>query len=468
MNEKLPYDITKAESIFNYSIGLLEKTLRDFVQDDYKQKAGKGQLGQMVEEIYFLLRNNSNPNADFSTAGVELKCTPLNKGRQGEYKIKERLACGMINYCEVVNEDFETSHFYLKCQLMLILFYLHQKNTNALDLKFIFSVLWKLPEKDLIIIKNDYDTIIAKIKRGEAHLLSEGDTLYLGACHKGQKGDKPVKQPFSDIPAAKRAFSLKPAYMRTILAFVVESKKNAIANYTLKGQQLVSFEELKNNNFEKTVLGRIEPYLHLSYQQIANSKNIDLSKNPKNKFSIISSIIASNGTSTNINRTEEFTKAGMTMKTIRVEANGIIKEAMSFENIDYVEIAQCDDWYDSRLFEIFSSRFMFVVYREQHQGEKDYVLDDAFFWTMPKEDLDTAQRYWEHIRENVLANHISEEYWWKGADKKKFHVRPKARNSSDLATTIEGKKVKKFCYWFNNEYVRDILSQRRNNNDRTE
>lgn len=28
----------------------------------------------------------------------------------------------MINYCEVVKEDFEQSHFYLKCQLMLLLF----------------------------------------------------------------------------------------------------------------------------------------------------------------------------------------------------------------------------------------------------------------------------------------------------------------------------------------------------------
>ena len=50
-------------------------------------------------------------------------------------------------------------------------------------------MLWKLPEKDLLIIRQDYETIIKKIKRGEAHLLSEGDTMYLGACTKGASAE---------------------------------------------------------------------------------------------------------------------------------------------------------------------------------------------------------------------------------------------------------------------------------------
>jgi hypothetical protein len=100
----------------------------------------------MVENIYFLLETNNYVGADFSEAGMELKCTPLKKSKQVDYLIKERLVCNMINYCEVVKEDFEHSHFYLKCQLMLLLFYLHQKDCNNLDLEFVFSVLWKLPE----------------------------------------------------------------------------------------------------------------------------------------------------------------------------------------------------------------------------------------------------------------------------------------------------------------------------------
>ena len=49
------------------------------------------------------------------------------------------------------------------------------------DLPALFRVLWELPKKDLLQIKKDYETIAEKVRRGEAHLLSEGDTLYLGA-----------------------------------------------------------------------------------------------------------------------------------------------------------------------------------------------------------------------------------------------------------------------------------------------
>ena len=159
----LPYDIKSANSIFEYSKGLLGKSLRDFVWDNYEPKKGKGGLGQMVENIFFLLETNNYAGADFSDAGMELKCTPLKKNKREDYVIKERLVCNMINYCEVIKEDFEHSHFYLKCQLMLLLFYLHQSECDNLDLEFIFSVLWKLPEKDLLIIRHDYDVIINKI-----------------------------------------------------------------------------------------------------------------------------------------------------------------------------------------------------------------------------------------------------------------------------------------------------------------
>ena len=460
-NSAIQYDIKSAKSIFEYSKGLLGKTLRDFVWENYEPKKGKGSLGQMVENIFFLLETNSNPAADFSEAGMELKCTPLRKSKQEEYLIKERLVCNMINYCEVVKEDFEHSHFYLKCQLMLLLFYLHQSNCDNLDLEFIFSVLWKLPEKDLLIIRHDYEVIIDKIKQGKAHELSEGDTMYLGACRKGQKGESLMKQPNNpDVDAPRRAFSLKMAYMRTVLDYVVQSGKNAVSNVTGVQSELVSTTSLRQHSFDDILLGRFKPFMKMSYKNIAKRKKVNISNNPKNKFSMIANAIAASAKCSNVNRSEEFLKAGLTMKTIRMQANSVIKEAMSFENIDYIEVAECEDWFDSRLYELYSSRFMFVVFKEQNTGKEDYVLDDVFFWTMSQADLKLAEDYWCHIKANILADHISEEYWWKGTDKKKFHVRPKAQKATDLAPTPNGKGAKKFCYWFNNDYVREIIDNR--------
>lgn len=344
---------------------------------------------------------------------------------------------------------------------MLLLFYLHQSGSDNLDLEFIFSVLWKLPEKDLLIIRHDYDVIIDKIKQGKAHELSEGDTMYLGACRKGQKGDSLMEQPFnSEIGAPRRAFSLKMAYMRTVLDFVVKSGKNAVSNVAEAKSELVSTNALRAHSFDEILLSRFNPYLKMAFEKIAKLRNLDLSNNPKSKFAMVANAIAASEKCANVNRSEEFLKAGLTMKTIRVQANGIIKEAMSFENIDYLEVAECEEWTDSRLYELYSSRFLFVVFKEQNAGKEDYILDDAFFWTMPQKDLEWAEVYWKHIKDNVLADHISEEYWWKGADKKKFHVRPKAQRAEDLAPAPNGKKAKKFCYWFNNDYVREIIDNR--------
>lgn len=462
LNSTLPYDIKSAASIFEYSKGLLGNTLRDFVWENYEPKKGKGSLGQMVENIFFLLETNNYAGADFSEAGMELKCTPLKKSKQDDYLIKERLVCNMINYYEVVNEDFEHSHFYLKCQLMLLLFYLHQSDCDNLDLEFIFSVLWKLPKKDLLIIQHDYEVIIGKIKQGKAHELSEGDTMYLGACRKGQKGDSLMKQPYnSEVDAPRRAFSLKMAYMRTVLDYVLKSGKNAVSNVVGAKSELVSAKALQKRSFDEILLNRFKPYMEMHYGKIAKLKKVDISNNPKNKFAIVANAIAASANCSNVNRSEEFLKAGLTMKTIRVQANGIIKEAMSFENIDYIEVAECDEWIESRLYELYSSRFMFVIFKEQNEGEGDYVLDDVFFWTMPQQDLEWAEVYWNHIKDDILAGHISEEYWWKGSDKKKFHVRPKAQKAADLAPTPDGKGAKKFCYWFNNDYVREIVDNRR-------
>ena len=281
--------------------------------------------------------------------------------------------------------------------------------------------------------------------------------MYLGACRKGQKGDSLMEQPYSQEGAPRRAFSLKMAYMRTVLEYVMKSGKNAVTNLPHVESELVTSKALRQHSFDDIILSRFQPFMGKRYEIIAKKKSVDISKEPKNMFAMIANAIAASEKCSNVNRSEEFLKAGLTMKTIRVQANGIIEQAMSFENIDYIEVAECENWFDSRLYELYSSRFMFVVFREQNVGKGDFVLDDVFFWTMPQVDLEWAEKYWNHIKENILAGHISEQYWWKGAERKKFHVRPKAQKAKDLAPTPDGKGAKKFCYWFNNDYVREIV-----------
>lgn len=464
----LPYNEKDITSIFNYSKQLINKCLRDFAPNA-KEHNGKGGLGQLVEELFFKYETNTKQEPDFAFVNAELKCTPLKKSAKSEdLMIKERLVCSMINYTEDWDKSFEQSHFYKKCLVMLIMFYLHQSNISKLDLHFLFAVLWKIPEKDLLIIRQDYDTIISKIRSGKAETLSEGDTMYLGACRKGQKQDSLMAQHGSDTGAPRRAWSLKTTYMRIMLDEVKRNNVNgSYCNYDIESdnlEELISIDELKQHSVDDILKERFRPYLGLTYTDLC--KKLDI--NPitaKSKYFVLANAIASNNKIGNVNTSEEFVKSGLTMKTIRVNKHGKIKECMSFENIDYQEVYDCDEWVDSRLYEIFTSRFLFVIYKETDKElhlpngktESEYKLDRVAFWTMPQTDLDIAKEYWNNIKECVKNGQISPQYFWSIKDKRHFHVRPKASLAKDLVDMPTGGKAKKYCYWFNAQYVKNII-----------
>ena len=221
MTEQLGYDKTSIASIFAYSQKLIGHSLRELVSEEEQEASklqgqGKGGLGQMIEELFFHYPINSDPAPAFREAGMDLKATGLKKLISGELQIKERLVCDMIDYEAVVNETFETSLFYIKCHIMLLIFYLYEKGVSKWDLRYIFTVVWQLPEKDLLIIKHDFEVIVDKIRRGEAHLLSEGDTEYLAASRKGQKGDKPSANVLSSTNAPHICQEIRPLYTNSI------------------------------------------------------------------------------------------------------------------------------------------------------------------------------------------------------------------------------------------------------------
>ena len=460
------YEKTDKLSILEYSKRLLGKSLEQAIAPDViEDRKGKGRLGQLVEKYFFGYDVNSNPDADFSEAGLELKVTPLKELKNEVLAIKERLVCTMIDYDVDQGKSFEESHVYRKCAYLLILFYLHKADIPVQQLIFIYSVLWQIPEKDLLIMKQDYETIIGKIRAGKAHELSEGDTTYLGACRKGQKEDMDVFYYLpdgtrADIPAPKRAFSLKTQYMRTILAFAQKTGGQGTYNTSSLvqgyGPQLIEEKELREKSFEDILLNRFKPYFGKTYNELVTELHAPTTGAKSKYFLIANEILTERETrGEDVTKTDEFVKSGIVVKTIRIKKNGRPAEAMSFENINYLDILQEEDWYESRLYDIFTGRFLFIVFQE---GEDNQVrLNKAFFWTMPVKDLEEAADYWLSIKMAVRENHIAPDYFYRESDHKKFHVRPKAKNAADVAANPHGGFAKKYCYWFNHDYIKAIV-----------
>ena len=311
----MKYDENSVNSILEYANKLIGQTFGDIDQysrlDDNK---GKGNLGQVVEESYFGYDINSRAEADFAHVGIELKVTPYKVNKNRTISAKERLVLNIINYMEEYKNTFYESSFWKKNKELLIVFYEWQKNLDRKDYIVKDVMLHTFSEEDLIVIKNDWETIINKIKAGKAHEISEADTNYLGACPKGTNKNSVRQQPFSDILAMQRAFSLKSSYMTHLI-------RSRLGH---KGENTVSILKGTKKSIEELLNDRFTPYYGKSIDEICTELNINLlSKQktiPKNYAQIISSKILGIKDN-NIDNIEEFSKANIKFKTVIIEKN---------------------------------------------------------------------------------------------------------------------------------------------------
>lgn len=471
MSNNLPYDFEDPNSIKAYAKHLENKTLRQLFGDDLQNNySGKGKLGQLLEELYFNYKPNSNSEPDFIEAGLELKTTPLKKISRG-LVAKERLVFNIINFEEEYKLSFVNSSFWKKNKLLLLIFYLHEK--EKLDIDYVFKIvrLWRFPITDLKIIIDDWKTIVDKIKAGKAHEISEGDTLYLGACTKGSTAEKSKrKQPFSEILAPQRAFSLKSKYLNFIIERSFKGDfelpaMNAAYNEVLESQNDLlksDYDELailsdnheaviknvseyrKGQTFEDVIVEKFEKYYGYSEQEIVDSFNLDVNLKAKNKNYVLARAILG----VTKQKIEEFEKAEIELKTIKLETNGILKESMSFAQIKFLEIID-EEWEESYLYSTLTKRFFFVVFKK----DKDQVsrLSKVKFWTMPYSDLIVAEEFWKSTRDKINKGEYNQ--FWKLKDHNIFHVRPKGVNAKDLMETPQGTMEKKKSYWLNSRYI---------------
>ncbi|WP_042470585.1 Sau3AI family type II restriction endonuclease [Bacillus ndiopicus] len=431
------------------------KTFNEIDQHDRLGKGQKGGFGHIIEESHFGYEINSNAEPDFKELGIELKVTAFKKNKNGTISAKERLVLNIINYMEEVCEQFETSSFWRKNQKLLLMFYEWQTELERGEFHIIETILYKYPEEDLIIIKKDWEHIVNKIKAGEAHLLSEGDTQYLGACTKGANKSTVRQQPYSDILAPQRAFSLKQSYMTSIMREYITKEK--LTYFSSK-------KELLEKTIEELLYERFVPYIGLTQKEMA--ARLDVPYNSKNKAfipKIISSLLGVKGTK--LDQIAEFAKANIQFKTVQLKQSGIPKEHMSFVNINFKQIVE-EDWEDSYIRNYFlETQLLFVVFQLNEQDE--LVFKGIKLWHMPMETIENGVLgYWEEIR-NVVNEGVQFEITKRGIKNNlpdvKFngilHVRPKGRNAADKTELPDGQLITKQSYWLNAEYVANILNE---------
>lgn len=455
MNFELPYNIYSPKSIENYAKKLVDKSTRNILPEDYKNYKGKGGIGQLLEKYYFMYNPNSINGPDFEEAGVELKTSPFKINKNGKYTAKERLVLNIINYKEVYKEKFETSTFWNKNKLILLVLYLYDKDVNKLDYKFKFVDLFQIPEEDLKIIKDDWQTIVNKIKNGQAHKLSESDTNYLAACTKGASKNSTRRQPFSDEPAKQRAFSLKSSYMTYILNNYILKGKKTYNESIIKENSL-----LKNTTFEQYVIDKINKNKGKTIDELASEYSVEAKPTSKNYTSVVA--LAMLGVRTK--NSKEFEKANIKVKTIRINKKGTINESMSFPAFKFNEIIK-EQWKTSQLREMFlNTRYLFVIYKFDDNNK--LKLEKGMFWNIPYDDLEVeVKKVWKKTVETIKSGiKIVKKEGKKEInnlpgpkENRVAHVRPHGKNKMDTYPLPGGEKFTKQCFWLNKSYILDQI-----------
>lgn len=482
------YDETNPISIESYAQNLIGKTFSEILEEsnkdnnlifediseygkNHENKKRKGGLGELIEECFFYYKCNNDSKPDFDKAGVELKVTPYKINKNKSLSSKERLIITMIDYFKVINEDFYNSHVWSKSKLMLLIFYLYSKDvSNRLEYPIHYAKLFSIPQEDIEIIKHDFQTIVSKIKAGKAHELSEGDTLYLGAATKASSSKDRREQPFSNTPAKPRAFSLKSSYMTYVLNKFIVPNKNTYEPI------VKNLEDLKNICFEDYIINKINSYVGKTDKELCELLNRAYNNNKSQWSELAYRMLGIKS-----NQAEEFEKANIVVKSIRIEENGSITENMSFPAFRFNDLVN-EKWEESSLFTYFNeTRFLFIVYKKRGSN---YVLKGSQLWNMPYNDLNNiVYRGWNSIRDVInsgvkftkqktksglrVLNNLP-----KKADNPIVHIRPHAQKGAYLfsdGTSIgdihknanelpDGQWMTTQSFWINNTYILEQLN----------
>ncbi len=451
------------EEVLEKAKTILSKTFRQLISaetakaiEDQSRVYGanrKGFLGDSIEKYFFEINPGNVSRPDFTAAGVELKVTPLKKVRENKLVSKERLVFSMINYDSIVGENWNESTFLKKNKLLLLMFYLWIGDINILDYEFKFVHLLNLIDdisrEDTFQIQKDWEYIVSKIKRGEAHLLSEADTYFLGACTKAANSQVSREQPMNRIPAKPRAFAFKQQYINYLIQTRFFGQRANTDSIFKKLRRIETIEDVIREKFSH--------FLGQTDREILNKLGYALTTTPKNyKRLIVNRILGVTS-----NKIEELEKANITLRVVTLEHTGKLKESISFPAFDYKELVaqlwenDLDETMADFHLQLETKKFLFVIFQKQ-KNSNDIILKKIVFWNFPMKDLPEAERVWQKTIDCISVGEYGD--LPKIRDSKVAHVRPHGKNSLDTLETPQGTQEIKRCFWLNAKYIEQAIN----------
>ena len=428
------YDPEDMGSLLSYAKTMEHHTIGELcVEEDiaaFEVDRDKGRLGKVIEYGFFFIERNSCPEPDLGH-GIELKTTPVRLRKDGTRYPKERLSLSLINYDRIFNGmDFDEA-LHHKLDRLLIVFYIYRKDKQDLRDQYIDKVaFWTIPDEDMRIIMQDWNIIKDHIVSGHADELSGRLTTYLEPAPKGKNKSDLVS--YGDgFRAMKRGFALKPYYVNMILGS--------------KDYQHIPADFSKG--FDNAILGRFKGFEGLPTSDIEARLGIDIGES-KQRFAILARYMVCGR---NSRRIDELEKAGIMMKTVRIE-KGRSAEPMTFPAFDYFELSE-EEWEDSEFRMMLDCKILLVVYDVSEDGS--VTFRKAALWLVPESDMASIARTWEDTKAHILDGSYSFITHQKDADI--AFVKPHSTKTSKPVLCPDGKYRQKVGFALKQDYVSEIV-----------
>lgn len=447
------YDPNDVTSVTNYAKQLLHTTLRLHLNQEQAEysvsREGKGDFGNILEEGYFKIRNNNDKRPDILECGIEIKSGQVKVVRKTQDVLKERLKISMIDYMNGFEADsLKTSLLWPKLEKILLLLFRQDKNLARIDEECVFSGILSWSQDDIKQMSEDWLHIKHMVSSGKANEISEGQTWYLGACTAGSDSSSMRMAPGG---AAKvRAYTLKQSYLNFKLGY----------SNTVRGPKII-LTPSPNQTLDEYILTNMRPYFDKPIDKIAvaigrSGLSESLAKNMRSKVArALLEEITGNYTQDISTDFEQFRKAGVIEKTVALEMDGRLVQAVSFPTFKWLDLNQESEWEDSELYNLLTRKFFFTVFKKLTNSMPIFI--GCFFWAMPDDELQVMKELWLDTKKKIKEGKYDD--FIKISDRKLGHVRPHGRKAIDTYPTPQGGKQTKSCFWLNAEYIKKIIKK---------
>ena len=239
-------------------------------------------------------------------------------------------------------------------------------------------------------------------------------------------------------------------------------------------ESVVATAKGEKKTFTEIISEKILAYKGMTEAELYEKFDINPKAKGKNS-TLVRKIIGLTG---DIEKTQEFQKANMNLRVIRVNKDGLPKEDSPFKTYNFKELVANGEWEESQPYlEICDKRFLFVVFKEV--SPKVFVLDRVKFWGFPDRQIDEVKRVWQETRQILFdgvqltqnGNKVSTNFPQSKVNKVVFtkihapntlyeiepgHFVGKGKES-DTDVLPDGRRITKHSFWIPKKFLKEVL-----------